>query len=282
MKRADSAAAASVTLSTIALEDSILPVPLRFAPPYADLSTNPDGFAYNWQLLEYAFHLPKPIDFPAFKTPMSEEDIATARRYISTCRRAAGYSFINSSERMSVEEKDGSTTVETEFSSFESLSAFAIAFRQIHEQDEKASFRVVHNILSKYARTTEDPDNDERSDHLRHWRGAVGKLMGTMLKPYVARLVADAMSPTGVSKMPVPFENVRPLEVMSRWNYGDLIHWGEKRSDLEAALGRDEVFNALERMHVAESMAGLAHMYFGFSQVVEQAIRLQPENEPRP
>lgn len=265
-----------MTLKAVSLEDSILPVPLRFPPPYADLSTNPEGFAYNWQLLEYAFHPPKPSAFPPFERAFESADLATVRRYVETCRRLAGYSFVSSTESMTVNTENGKTTVETNFASFESLSAHAVLFRQVHEHKEHASFRNVHSILSRYARMLpQDVDDDLRQDHLRHWRKAVGALMSRMLKPYVGRLVADASHPSGISVIPAPHEDLKPLEVMSRWNYGELIHWGDKRSDLEAALGRDEVWTALERMHVGESMIGLSHLYFGFSQVVERAIERQ-------
>lgn len=265
-----------MTFKVVSLEDSILPVPLRFPPPYADLSTNPQAFAYNWQLLEHAFHLPKPSSFPPYERTFEPSDLAAVRRYIAACRRLAGYSFVSFAEGMTVDTKNGTTKLETNFASFESLSAYAVLFRQIHEQREGASFRVVHSILNRYARMTpEDAHDDLRKDHLRDWGRAVGKIMATMLKPYVARLVADSSHVIGTNPTPVPHEDVKPLEVMSRWNYGELIHWGDKRSDLESALGRDEVWTALERMHVGESMIGLSHLYFGFSQLVARAIERQ-------
>ncbi|WP_406399584.1 hypothetical protein OH805_11075 [Streptomyces sp. NBC_00879] len=41
-----------------------LPQPLRFAPPYADRSANPSGYAYWWQLIRLVFDLPDPRKFP--------------------------------------------------------------------------------------------------------------------------------------------------------------------------------------------------------------------------
>ena len=69
-----------------------------------------------------------------------------------------------------------------------------------------------------------------------------------------------------------------PETLISTFQYGDLIHWTDKRSVIEAA-DSDPFQRALLRMDFLEAATGLTHVYLGFSLVVRAALNAPAENE---
>jgi hypothetical protein len=63
--------------------------------------------------------------------------------------------------------------------------------------------------------------------------------------------------------------------LISIYNYGDDIHWGEKRQQV-AAWNEFPFDSAWTRMACFEAMNGLAHIYLGFAQLVDAALAGQP------
>jgi hypothetical protein len=259
----------TVTFTAVSWHDSVLPQPLRFAPPYAGLSTNPAGFSRFWQFAEYAFHLPDPSKIPPFPTVLSDDERRSVARFVASARELAGYSFMSATAGVSVTVTGEVEVVSAEFSSNEAFRAAATLFRQLYGTDAGA-YREVVGILSSTHRFTRDQWSDEREDFLVPWRKAHGALCQQRIQAIVGRLAADAASGPGVSG-PVAFEDVRPTEVISKYLNGDLIHWGDKR-DAFAALGGDEFKLAMDRMHFVESISGLAHLYSGFSVLLASAF----------
>jgi len=265
----------TVTITAVSWHDSVLPRPLRFAPPYADLSTNPAGFSRFWQYAEYAFHLPDPSGFPPFAALLLDDQRRSVERFIASAKELAGYSFMSASAGVSVSVSGEIEVVSAEFGSNEAFRAAATLFRQLYGTDAGAYGEVV-GILSAAHRSARDERFDEREDVIVPWRKAHGALRQQRIQAIVGRLAADAASGPGVSA-PVPFEDIRPTEVISKYLNGDLIHWGDKREAL-AALGVDDFSRAMDRMHFVESITGLAHFYSGFSVLLARAFArsLQP------
>jgi hypothetical protein len=59
--------------------------------------------------------------------------------------------------------------------------------------------------------------------------------------------------------------------LISIYNYGEDIHWGDKR-DQVAAWDASPFDSAWMRMACFEAMAGLAHVYLGFAQLVDAVL----------
>jgi hypothetical protein len=259
----------TVTITAVSWHDSVLPQPLRFAPPYADRSTDPAGFSRFWQFAEYAFHLPDPSKIPPFAALLPDDQRRSVARFIASAKELAGYSLMSATAGVSMTVSGELEVVSSEFGSNEAFRAAATLFRQLYGTDAGAYGEVV-GILSAAHRSTRDLRFDEREDVIVPWRKAHGALRQQRVQAIVGRLAADAASGPGASG-PVPFEDVRPAEVISRYLNGDLIHWGDKREAL-AALGVDEFTQAMDRMHFVESVTGLAHFYSGFSVLLASAF----------
>lgn len=262
-----------MTINAVSWHDSILPQPLRFAPPYAETSTNPDGFSYFWQLAEYAFHLPNPAKLPEIRHQLSDDERARVTRFIQSCIELATYSFMSAPTGVSVSVANGVESVTTEFSSREVTRGTVTLFRQLYGTDS-ASYKDAVGILSSAHKATRDSEYDEREDIIVPWRRAHGALCQQRIQAIVGRKAADAARQGAGASAPLAFEDIRPTEVLSRYMYGDLIHWGDQRAAL-AALGTDEFHLAMDQMHFIEAMTGLAHYYLGFSVLLSKAFASQ-------
>jgi len=183
-------------------------------------------------------------------------------RFIASARELAGYSFMSSNARVSLRQDGGVEVISADFGSSESLRAAATLFRQLYGTDA-ASYQDVVGILSRAHRYVRDERSDERQDFIAPWRKAQGALRESRIQAIVGRLAADSHSSRDVH-LPLPFEEVRPTEVISKYLNGDLIHWGDQRAAI-AAIGEDEFMVAMDRMNFFEAMSGLAHFYAGFS-----------------
>lgn len=64
-----------------------------------------------------------------------------------------------------------------------------------------------------------------------------------------------------------------PETLISAYQYGDLIHWTDKRSVIDAVAG-DPFQQAWQRLAFLEAVTGPAHLYIGFSLVVRAALNM--------
>ena len=62
-----------------------------------------------------------------------------------------------------------------------------------------------------------------------------------------------------------------PEMLISIYNYGEDIHWGDKRDQL-AAWDESPFDSTHMRMALFNAMAGPAHVYLGFAQLVDAAL----------
>lgn len=215
---------ASVKITAVSWHDSILPRPLRFAPPYADRSTNPMGFSRFWQFANYAFDLPDPRAFPTFAQEIDPDDRRVLERFIQSARELAAYSVMSASDSVVFKAENGGETYTATFSPSESIRGTATLFRQLYaKSDDHGNYQNVVGLVSRLHRADRGPNHDLRQDILAPWRRAHGRLLQQRIEAIVGRMAANDYAGTPDSA-PVPFENLRPTEMISKYFYGDLVH----------------------------------------------------------
>jgi hypothetical protein len=95
--------------------------------------------------------------------------------------------------------------------------------------------------------------------------------MGENLRVRVGqRLQEDGRWPDGAFPGQSSDRVLGPEQLISAYQCGDLIHWGDKRSVLEAAAA-DPFESAWQRMLFLHAVGGLAHLYLGFAVLVQAA-----------
>lgn len=259
-----------VTVHATAWQDSALPHPLRFAPPYADLATDPKGFSYFWQLAAFVFDLPDPNRFPPLGTVIPADDRRLVDRFISSARELAGYSLMSASGSVTVTVSKGEESWHSDLPSNESVRGAAALFRQLYGTDQGA-YKSVAAIISKQHKATEDDNTSLREEILVPWRKAHGKLMQQTIQAMAGRKAANLYAGTS-DRNPIPFEDLRPTEIISRYFNGELLHWESRGHELESMRRRDPLMADLDQLHFLEAMAGLCHYYMGFSIIAARAI----------
>jgi hypothetical protein len=245
---------------------------LKFPAPLAHLAPNPEGFEFWWKMLEFVFGLPSPATFPALPSVPKKADLEALMRYIHAAEELAQSELLNGHNEMTVHVPDESherERVETTFSSNEITRGFTTLFRQFHSKDTRdpARFMRVHEILRQANDAAGDTHVAERRHQLDAWKKARASLLQENLKVRVGQKLRDEQ------RFPaVPGEGqMSPTTLISAYQYGDLIHWGEQRSTLGVVRG-DPFQEAYQRMSFLEAVAGLAHVYIGFSLLVRSAV----------
>ncbi len=61
-----------------------------------------------------------------------------------------------------------------------------------------------------------------------------------------------------------------PQQVISAYQYGDLIHWGDDSKLI--AVASDLFLQVRQQMEFLEAVTGLIHVYLGFSLLVRAAL----------
>jgi hypothetical protein len=234
----------------------------------AELSANPDAFEFNWHLIQFVFNLPDPRAFPSFAQAISDDSLVVLRRYSAAAKDLAESAFLAHSTSVTVHVHDDGMgeEVEKSFPPKENVRGFSVLFRQFYANDEAASFKAVQGRLWELNKRADDELAEPRGEWLRAWGKAVGKLRGYSLKLLVGmQLQAQGRLPPG----PRPNEHLPgPEMLISVYNYGEDIHWGEKRSQV-AAWNESPFDSVWMRMACFEAMAGLAYVYLGFAQLVD-------------
>lgn len=246
-------------------------------PPLVELAPSPDAFYFHWKLMHFAFRLDDPAKFPPINLSKSEK-VAVLRRYSSAAARLASSTLLSADEEAKIKVIKTATgqveSVETRFSAHDITVGFSTMFRQFFSDSEPASFSKVRNIIARRNHEVVDASSPAREATLKEWRTAHAKLLNAPLKTIALRRHFDEMGAMGT---PVQGEGGRsPKEIIQIFNYGELIHWGDHRKTYEA-LGVTEVDAALSRMDFLNAIAGLSHLYLGFSIIVDRVLSAQQE-----
>lgn len=261
----------NVTVRAVSFEALAADYPLSFPPPLAECSDNPSGFEHNWHLIQYVFNLPDPRRFPPFANIAPGRPLDILQRYSAAAKELAESTFLAHPTGMTVTVLDGgkSEQIDKAFAPKENVRGFSVLFRQFHSNDESASFNAVQGVLRQLNKQEDDGFITIRTQYLTAWARAAGKLRGFPLKVLVGKqLQAQGRWPSG----PVVGEkDPTPEMLISIYNYGDDIHWGDKHERI-AAWEKSPFDSAWMRMSFFEAIVGLAHIYIGFALLVDTAF----------
>ncbi|MDE1675186.1 hypothetical protein [Nocardia gipuzkoensis] len=259
----------TVELKATPVEDTIHPRPLGFDPPLQQHGkAGAKGFRHYWEMLDYVFGLPDPNAFP--QIPLQGDDRALVQRYITMSRRLAGFSLINDDTTLSVgrhpgTEEDWYVRV-LGFPADESFLGASAAFRQLHNDGEPASFSNAHNALFKVMKSLPEDQQKVLQETVPLWRSARGKLMNHTIQTLTALKASNATLDN-----PVSFGNINPDELIRTFNYGDSLHFGDGKDQLDNLLA-DPFHEAYYKYGALISIVGLSHFYFGFAVLLDSAL----------
>lgn len=259
----------SVTMGMVPYQDHIHPYPLAFEPPLQEYASgSPKGFSHHWEKLNYVFALPDPSKFPTL--PIAEDDRVPLKRFVAVCKDLAGYTTITSSGGLRMSKAEGGDwSVSVSFPSKESFGGTSLAFRQLHNGKEAASFDVVKGRLFKAVKLLPTSERSTPSDVITQWASARGTLMNQLLPTAVCFKAAPGTPP---DDFPISYRNVHPETLLHTFNYGDTIHFTDDRREDLAALLEDERNEAYYKHAVLTAITGLSHLYFGFAVLIEAAL----------
>ena len=261
----------TVTASFVTHQDSVLPVKLNFPPPLAHLGTDASTFEYQWQLLTYAFNLPDPADFPQLPGQIPEKELRKLIRFVEVCEKTAKYTVVAHKGGITLTFENGVQKMVVEETEDEETVGFSVRFRQLHSSSaDDPDFSTVINILNKYARQFTDEHTDVRTDILEQWKKARGRLMNRPLQNIVCRMVLEKDGCPDVDKFAM-YDDVNPVEIINLFNYGELIHFGKNSAEYDE-MAEEPDMEAIQHNNFKQSMLGLVHLYFGFSEVIRSAI----------
>lgn len=255
----------TITLNSVAVEDSIHPVSLAFNPPYEDLAAagGGKGFRHTWEKLTYAFGMPDPAQFPALNS-LTAEDRDTLEKYVAGCRKLAGYRAIAHGSGFKMQSTNGSWTVTPDFPDDELIVAAAARFRQLNNQGESTAFTTASDLIIKVAKA----HDTDLIQVVAKWRKARAALLNRTIATIICeRLVPKAKRPDNF----VSFGNLRPEDLFNTYFYGDFLHVGDNAGDL-VDINSEDGNAAYHMFGFLTSMSALAHLYFGFSVLVENAL----------
>lgn len=258
----------TLTLDMVPLEDTIHPREMSFDPPLQQFGKDGSkGFRHYWEKLDYVFGLPDPGTFPQMAIQGDDRDSVV--RFIEMCLRLAKFSIINDDTRLRSykDTEDGEWHLQvSDYPSDESFLGASAMFRQLHNDGEPACFTNAHNALFKAMRSLPDEQRDAARGIVLQWKNARGKLMNHTLQTLTALKAGNATLDN-----PVSYGNVNPEKLIRTFNYGDSLHFGEARAQLDDLMA-DPFHEAYYKYAALLSIVGLSHLYFGFAVLLTSAL----------
>jgi hypothetical protein len=245
---------------------------LTFSPPMMDLAQNPDGFVYHWKQIQRVFNLPNPYTFP----PLGSNALRAAGqelvgRYVRTAKDLAASSVIATKAKVesSAAPEGGSQFTFSDFPTREEMAGFSTMFRQLYSTKEPANFASIVKILGQTNEQANDSATAERQSHLKRWRLAHGRLQADSLDALLGRqLEREGKWP---SRMTPRLHDLNPQQLISMYQYGDLIHWdAEKRGKLAVFRTENDIAAARELDYLKVVIA-ISHIYVGFAVLAQAA-----------
>ncbi len=260
----------TMTIKAISIEGLAARKPLRFAPPYIEEASNPDGFTHWWTQLQFAFPVNDPRTYPAATKVPSEDEARILGRFLKTALDL-GRSQVISSEggyTVTLSDKGGLEIVDSNFPPPDAVAGFAVLLRQCYQHTEPASFKKVSDIVMHLAHATTDLRRDERIEEVKRWTSAEGALRNRSLQNCaVQRLIEIGEVPPDPDLDHYP-DRLSPEKIISEYFYGDHLHWDKKATIIDDRA-RDPFLDAHHRESFLRAGIGLAHIYIGFAALVE-------------
>lgn len=258
----------TLTLDMKPVEDTIHPRELTFEPPLQKFGKDgAKGFRHYWEKLDYVFGLPEPSVFPQLSIQGDDRD--SVLRFIEVCLRLAKFSIINDDTRLKSykDAEDGEWHLQvSDYPSDESFLGASAIFRQLHNDGETACFTSAHNALFKAMKALPDDQRDAAKNIVLQWKEARAKLMNHTLHTLTALKEANATPDN-----PLSYGNVIPDTLIRTFNYGDSLHFGDTRAQLDDLMA-DPFHEAYYKYAALLSIVGLSHLYFGFAVLLAAAL----------
>lgn len=253
---------------SLILDDVAAPFP----PPLQEHVAEPPVFEFWWKQLHYVFGLADPRTFPSFPDVLTPDERATVERYVRVASELAASGLLNAlHEGFNVrmpEGPRGPEEIERKFTRTDLQVGFAGLLRQCDSTKERANFHRVRSILTLKADATYDDARANRLTQLKAWRNAAKRLRAKSLNQLIRdKLVGDE----GLHAFAYEEEH-SPSQLLSIYNYGDLIHWDAPKSKVVAEFERDPYVESDRRLAYLDAASGLAHLYIGFAELARTAV----------
>lgn len=246
-------------------EEMIHPYPLDFEPPLREFgSPTAIGFQQYWEKLTYVFHLPDPRTFPQIK--VSNSDRPFIERFVRQCRRLAGFGLLNTNTILSARLVGHEWEVKlVDPPGDEQFLAASAIFRQLHNENESASFNNACNAIFKVIKLLPEYEQRLPRSIVQSWRTARGKLMNGTIHTLTIMAATNA-----TLEKPISFRDVNPDKIIRQFNYGDSLHFDAHAGLVD--LMEDERHEAYYSYAAMISILGLSHLYFGFAVLLDRAL----------
>jgi hypothetical protein len=245
---------------------------LRFPPPMVALAADPVAFDFNWRLLQFCFDFPDPSAAVRCTDPLGDVDLVMLTRFHSKAKSLAASPFLGHPTSMSINVGQTMTglqieRINTSFPHEESERGFMTLLRQFAHKGEPASFKQVEAM----AMQRDAAGGGANGDLLRGWGRIHKKLLHRNAEAWAyikglpdqpIREVPHAMDP-------------RVDQLLRTYLYGDIIHFGEGRDELER-LSATTFDDANTRMSLYRGASDLAMFYMGYATVLQGIFHLVP------
>jgi hypothetical protein len=259
----------------------ILDRTLPYRLPMKERIQNKDSFAFWWKQLDYVFGLPDPRAFPPLDHSLAQAELNAVTRFAETAGDLAESSMLNALDRGFSARKDDTTgeeIVKTAFGPKDAQVGMSALLRHCNSNAVKDGARYVwvdEILKTACSHTADSAVQAEQLRQLDAWRTAITTLRSRSVDQCLRdRLVSERGWQVFDYR-----EHHRPDRLIRVYDYGDTLHWPKKTPELEA-LEADEMLAACNRHSFFEAMAGLAHLYIGFGELVRGAIGTAPQAKP--
>jgi hypothetical protein len=166
---------------------------------------------------------------------------------------------------------NGKRDIKLEFPTPEAFGGTAIAFRQLHSDDEAASFSRTKGRLMQAIKLLPVNEQEAPKSVVTQWAKARGKLMNRLLENIVCTKVGKTDAHPAPDDFPFSYCNINPQELILTFNYGDTIHFSGEQAKLSTLL-ETEANAAYYKHAVLLAITNLSHLYFGFAVLAEAAM----------
>ncbi len=260
-----------VNVEVRAFSDLIHDDPMPFKAPRRG-SLRPEVAAFWWRQIAYVFSLEDPRAFPALgRARFSDQQLEILDRFVEAADELAQSEVLNGEYSVTIDfAQTEELSVAASFPRGESVRGLAVLFRQFYSDHEFASFTQARKALGAMANDTQDAARQQRLDLIRTWKKAHGRMHGDQMEILVLeRLVEEGRAPQDA----LDLHRGKPGELISLYNYGELIHFGEKRERLKELVGGGSFEENWTKMEFLISLAGFSHFYVGFAELIEAALK---------
>lgn len=262
-----------MTLTAVSFQTVAAQQPLRWPPVIPSTGCDARAFDFQWRRTQFLFpDVHDPRTFPAFAPGTVPPNAVDAlRRFQVQAVHLAESRVVNEGASMNTRFPDGGSgepEVEYTFPAQDAIAGFSVLFRQCYSPDEKASFAKVQGVLRQAMKAREDGHQAERTSQLNAWARAQGQLRAYDLLTLCGRALSAKRTDGGFIN---DGQRESPEFIISAFNYGADIHWGDKR-DTVAVWNSDGFLGPHQRMRFFESAVSLAYVYLGVSELIEAAL----------